>query len=275
MPSNTLRHCLAAAFGVAGALAFAAHADPAEALRPFSEAGGGQQPPPAPWHFAGLPGKVPTRFDVVQLGGQHVLKVEAEQSYGTLVHRTRVSLQGEPTLAWRWRVDQFVQGADLRTKAGDDGAAKLCVFFDFPVARLAFAERARLTLARAASGEEIPSEALCYVWDGKEPKGTLLINAFTERMRMLVLQSGATATPGDWVAEHRNLLADYRRAFAQEAGGAAPDVVAVAVSADADNTLGHGLAYFSDLSLRGGLAAQNASAAPLPAARLPAAAVAE
>jgi hypothetical protein len=260
MQTRTLRHCLVAALGAAFAFASAAQAEPAEVLHPFSEARDAQ--PPAPWHFTSLPGKVPTRFEVVQLGGLRVLKVEADQSYGNLVHRTRVLLQGEPTLAWRWRVEQFVQSADLHTQAGDDGAAKLCVFFDYPVDRLTFTERARLKLARAASGEEVPSEVLCYVWDEKEPKGTLLTNAFTNRMRMLVIESGAAAAPGGWVAEHRNLLADYRRAFGQEAGGAMPDVAAVAVSADADNTHGHGLAYFSDLSLRGSLAAQDAAASP-------------
>lgn len=241
-----------------------AQADSAEALRPFSNARSEQ--PPAPWHFTSLPNKTPTRFEVVQQGNQRVLKVEADQSYGNLVHRTLVPLQSEPTLAWRWRVDQFVQGADLRTKAGDDGAAKLCVFFDFPADRLSFAERAKLTLARAASGEDVPSEVLCYVWDNKEPKGTSLVNAFTNRMRMVVLESGATAVPGGWLSERRNLLADYRRAFGQEAGSTVPDVVAVAVSADADNTHGHGLAYFSDLDLRPATPAQNASASPSAAA---------
>lgn len=236
----------------------AARADPAEALRAFSNARGEQ--PPAPWHFTGLPNKTPTRFEVVQQGSQRVLKVEADQSYGNLVHRTLVPLQSEPTLAWRWRVDQFVQGADLRTRAGDDGAAKLCVFFDFPADRLSFTERARLALARAATGEDVPSEVLCYVWDNKEPKGTLLVNAFTNRMRMLVLESGATATPGSWLPERRNLLADYRRAFGQEAGSIVPDVVAVAVSADADNTHAHGLAYFSDVDLRGAASAATATA---------------
>lgn len=241
-----------------------AHADPAETLRPFSNAKGDQ--PPAPWHFTTLPNKPPTRFEVVQQGSQRVLKVEADQSYGNLVHRTRVPLQSEPTLAWRWRVDQFVQGADLRTKAGDDGAAKLCVFFDFPAERLSFAERARLALARAATGEDVPSEVLCYVWDHKEPRETLLVNAFTERMRMLVLESGATATLGGWLPERRNLLADYRRAFGREAGSTVPDAVAIAVSADADNTHGHGLAFFSDIDLRGGVAPQNASVSPPPTA---------
>lgn len=250
---------LAGALG-AGWVSTAAQAQDANRLVPFSRAQDGQ--PPAPWRFTTLPHKPPTRFDVTQQDGQRVLKVEADQSYGNLVHPTQVALGPTTSLAWRWRVDAFVQGADLRTRAGDDGAAKLCVFFDLPVERLPFGERARLALARSSTGEDIPSEALCYVWDNKEARDTLLVNAFTQRMRMIVLESGAASAAGGWVTERRNLLADYRKAFGNEAGDTLPDVVAVAVSADADNTHGHGLAYFADLDLRGPPALQRAVALP-------------
>src|SRR4030095_10859428 len=140
--------------------------------------------------------------------------------------------------------------ADLRSRAGDDGAAKLCVFFDFPVDRLPLIERARLSIARTTLHRELPSEALCYVWDNKLPRGTVLVNAYTRRMRMMVLQSGLPASVGSWRAERRGGLADYQRAFADEAGGILPDVVAVAISADADNTNGHGLAFFGDVVLK-------------------------
>jgi hypothetical protein len=237
-----------------------AHADET-IVTPFSGARGAQAP--EPWRFASLPGKTPTRFEVVQEGGRKVLKVEADQSYGNLVHATRVPLNPSTTLAWRWRVDAFVQDADLRSRAGDDGAAKLCVFFDFPADRLSLGERTRLALARKTTGEDVPTEALCYVWDQKEAKGTELVNAFTRRIRMVVLESGPTAAAGAWLGERRNLLADYRRAFGDEAGDALPDVVAVAVSADADNTRGHGLAYFSDIDLRG-ITTTRSAAAVLP-----------
>jgi hypothetical protein len=225
------------------------HAEPTR-LTPFSAVPGPQ--PPAPWHFTSLPNKEPTRFEVVQQGAQRVLRVEADQSYGNLVHRVRVPLGSATTLGWRWRVDQLVEDADLRNRAGDDSAAKLCVFFDFPLDRLPLIERARLLIARTTLNSELPSEALCYVWDNKLPRGTVLVNAYTRRMRMMVLQSGLPSTGGGaWRAEHRTLLADYRRAFADEAGGIAPDVVAVAISADADNTNGHGLAFFGDVALSG------------------------
>lgn len=241
-------------------MASAAHAEDAAVLMPFSASPGPQAP--EPWHFSTLPRKQPTRFEVVQQGAQRVLKVEADDSYGNLVHRTQVAPNAGTTLTWRWRVDQFVQNADLRTRDGDDGAAKLCVSFDFPVEKLPFAERAKLALARAATGEDVPSESLCYVWDDKQPKGTSLVNAFTQRIRMVVLESGPTTPPGGWKEEHRNLLADYRLAFGHEAGGEVPDIVAVEVSADADNTHGHGLAYFSDLTLKRGAPDKNATLPP-------------
>ena len=39
--------------------------------------------------------------------------------------------------------------------------------------------------------------------------------------------------------------------FGTEAGDLMPDVVGVAIQADADNTKAHGVAYFSDMDLRG------------------------
>jgi len=265
MPKTGLRRRVAAwALPAVAALlsmaAAVASADDGTPLTPFSSARGAEAP--APWRFTTLPNKAATRFEVVQQEGQRVLKVDADQSYGNLVHPTQTMLNANTTLAWRWRVEAFVQDADLRTRAGDDGAAKVCVFFDFPTDRLPVGERTRLALARRTTGEQVPSEALCYVWDNKEPKGSSLVNAFTKRVRMVVLESGPTARPGAWVAERRNLLADYKRAFGDEAGDATPDVVAVAISADADNTHGHGIAYFSDLVLQGSASAQQATTAP-------------
>ena len=240
-----------------------AHAQAEESIRAFSNATGDQ--PPAPWHFSGLPNKVPTKFEVVQQGSQRVLKVESGKSYGTLVHRTNVALQREPVLTWRWRVEQFVQGTDLHAKAGDDSAAKLCLFFNLPADRLSVTERAQLKLARALSGEEVPTEILCYVWDAREPKGSQFVNAFTNRMQMLVLESGPAAAASGWVSEKRNVLEDYRRAFGKEAGNTVPDVVAVAVAADSDNTQGHGLSFFSDIDLRSNGPAELVGAKPAPA----------
>ncbi|KGH03472.1 hypothetical protein P608_25200 [Comamonas thiooxydans] len=150
-------------------------------------------------------------------------------------------------MQWRWRVDQLIDKADIKTRAGDDAALKLCISFDFDKSQLSFGERAKLRLGKISTGEDIPAETLCYVWDNKQPTGTVMHNAFTHRMRYIVLQSGSTHK-GQWMAEQRNLASDYLHAFGDESQ-AMPTIIGVTVSADSDNTHGEGLAYMGDIRL--------------------------
>ena len=212
----------------------------------FSSAAVGD--PPAAWKFTTLPNKTPTKFSVVELGGAKVLKVEADDSYGNLVHDLHIQATERSVLTWRWRVDQLIADADLKVKSGEDSPAKLCVFFNFDVTKLPLGERTRLSIAQSVSGQDVPGQTLCYVWDNKLPEDTAITSVFTKRIRMIVLATGS-AKLGQWVTEKRNLVADYQRLFGDESGGKVPEVVGVAVSADADNTHGHALSYFGDVTL--------------------------
>lgn len=218
------------------------------ALAAFSSASGEQ--PPAPWRVVGVPGgKIPlTRYALVELDGRKVLRVEASKSYGNLVHDLPALVpEAGLRLRWRWRLDEALRGADLRRREGDDSPLKLCALFDMPLARLGLIERNLLRLARAASGEKLPSATLCYVWDGALAPGTLLPNAYSPRVRFIVLDSGEQRL-GQWVAHARDLGADFRRAFGEESE-AVPPLQAVLVGADADNTGGRSLGHVGDVTL--------------------------
>ncbi len=237
-PARLLRGAL-----VAVLLAGVARAD-VPLLQPF----GAGPAPAAPWHVAGLPQqrKPFTRFEVVALDGQKVLRVEADNSYGNLVHPLNLEFAGG-LLAWRWRVDQPIEAADLRSRAGDDTAVKVCVFFDEPLTSVPFVERQVLRVARMSSAEWLPTATVCYVWDRQLPVGSALPNAFTKRMRFLVLESGATPLH-EWRSERRDVAADFRRLFGDEVS-TVPAVVGVGIGADADNTHGHSIAHVADLTL--------------------------
>ena len=202
----------------------------------------------APWHFATLPNKTPTDFSVVELNGEHVLRVATHDAYGNMVHTLHQPPSVALQLHWRWRVEQLVEQADIRTRAGDDAALKLCVSFDYEKSQLSFGERAKLRLGKISTGEDIPAETLCYLWDNRLPVGSVLHNAFTHRLRFIVLQSGS-AHLGQWVTEQRNLAADYLQAFGEESASM-PAVIGITVSADSDNTHGSGLAYMGDIRLQ-------------------------
>lgn len=213
-------------------------------LAPFSRAPTGA--PPAPWQLATAP-KIPrhTQYDVVTLDGAHVLRARADASYANLVHALPPSMVAT-RLAWRWRVDRPVEGADLTRKASDDVPARVCALFDMPLERLSAGDRMRIRLGRMLFDPKLPAAAICYVWDAKLAAGTWLANAYTDRVRMLVLRQGAT---GRWFDESRDLRADFAAAFPHEAKGGLPPLAAVALSADADNTGGRALSYFGDIVL--------------------------
>ena len=215
----------------------------------FSSAPGHQ--PPAPWRVVGVPsGKMAiTAFDLAVVDGRTVLRVEANASYGNLVHAVPPSVPGaDVRLHWRWRLDQPLLKADLRRKEGDDSPLKVCALFDMPLDQLGLLDRNMLRLARSLTGEKLPSATLCYVWDATLPVGTLLSNAYSARVRIIVVDSGAQRL-GQWVAHHHDLGADFRRAFGQDKSASLPPLEAIVVGADADNTAGHSLGYVDDVTL--------------------------
>src|SRR5512142_1562371 len=167
------------------ALAFAAPwvlAADAPALVPFSASAPGAALP-APWRILVPPRAQAPEFALVADAGTTVLRVRSQAAAGTAAQSLAVDLGRRPVLAWRWKVDRVVGAADLATKRGDDFAARVYVFFDVPALKLA--------LARLLYGESLPSAAICYVWDNRHARGTSVWSAFTDRVRVVVLESGA------------------------------------------------------------------------------------
>jgi hypothetical protein len=220
----------------------------APTLTPFSAAAPGA--PPAPWRVVGLPGnKVPlARVEISPQDGAPVLSLATDKSYGSAVHDLPRHAPGAgAVLRWRWKLATPLVGADLRTKAGDDAALKVCALFDTPLDSLPLTERTLMRIARSVSGENLPSASLCYVWDATLPAGTLLPNAFSARVRYLVV-NGAETPPGRWVSHERRWSKDFLMAFGHEVSSV-PPLIAIAVGADSDNTGGKSLGYVGDVTL--------------------------
>jgi hypothetical protein len=201
---------------------------------------------PAPWRVVTLPQqKFPvTQYEADAVEGRAALRITAKGSYGNLVHDLP-RMEAPRRLQWNWRVQQANPLVDLTQKTGDDTPVKVCLGFDLPLGQVPFVERQMLRMARARSPEALPGATLCWVWGGAEPRGTLLHNAYTSRVRYIVLRNASDAGPA-WFAEDRDVAADFRRAFGQEAGEL-PPVTAVIVAGDADNTGGQSLAFVSGL----------------------------
>lgn len=152
-----------------------------------------------------------------------------------------VNLKKTPILCWQWRIEAPVAAADMTRKSGDDYAARVYLTFAVPPDQLNFGTRTKLRLARTIYGGQVPDAALNYIWNNRNPIGTLQVNAYTDRARMLVLRSGA-GQAGTWVQEQRNVLADFHRAFGEVSG----ELQGLAIASDTDNTGEEAHAGFAD-----------------------------
>jgi hypothetical protein len=203
-------------------------------------------PVPADWMMWGAnSGKRPTRYRLV--GGERGTALEAYAELGaTGLHRhIRVDPRRQPILEWSWRVESLIPDADPQYARRDDSAARMVISFHGDPGKLDFEQRAKLRLVKAITGDRLPYAILMYVWANALPVETIVPSPHFDRIRFLVVESGA-AQLGQWVSYRRNVLEDYRRAFGEAPG----DIVSVGVLTDSDNTkhVAHG--WYGDITLR-------------------------
>ena len=237
-----MRALLLVSFGLASAIAL----EP-QVIPPFSAAAPGADLPPG-WELLTVASRKPPEFRLVRDAGQTVLRVHAQAAVGSLAHSFAMAPVEAATLSWRWKVERVIEQARLGTKEGDDFAARVYVSFDVPLEALTFTARAKIKLAQIIYGAHLPAAAICYVWDNRSPVGTSMWNPYSDRLRMVVLESG-NARAGEWVLEKRDVDADFQAAFGAQWGKPTPRISGVAVAVDTDQTGETATAWFGDLRL--------------------------
>lgn len=173
-----------------------------------------------------------------------VVRARAKASASGLIHPLALPAGERPLLTWRWKADSLIAGGDVHRKEGDDYPVRIYVSFRYSPERLSFLDRARYTAARIIYGAYPPHAGINYIWDARAPVGTMVRNPFTDRVQMIVVESGA-ARLDQWLAYERDIVADYRQAFGEEP----PPIAGVALMTDADNTGEEVVAYYGDIAL--------------------------
>ncbi|MEK6211341.1 MAG: DUF3047 domain-containing protein [Pseudomonadota bacterium] len=226
---------------VAGSLSCAAKAAEAPVLAPFSAAAPGASLP-APWKLTTLPGiGRHTRYSLVRDGDAVVLRADAEASMAGVAHPLKLDVRAHPVIEWRWKILNLLTKSNIATKEGDDYPARVYVLFDYDIRKLPFSVRAKIRLARLY-GADVPLAALCYVWDGKAAAGTSVWSVYTDRVRVIVAESGGTNL-GKWVTIRRDVGADFRAAFGEDP----PAISGVVLGTDTDNTGESATAFYGDI----------------------------
>jgi hypothetical protein len=211
----------------------------------FSKATPGQEFPEGwkPLNFPNIERK--TQYTLVKDGDAVVVKAVSDASASGLTREIRINPKEYPNLQWRWKVSNILKKGNVKVKEGDDYPARIYVTFEYDPQKLNFFEKTKYNTYRILYGQYPPLGAINYLWESKAPKGTIVPNPFTSRVKMIVVESGPEKV-NQWIKEEQNILEDYRKAFDDDP----PMITGIAIMTDTDNTGETATAYYGDILFR-------------------------
>jgi hypothetical protein len=186
-----------------------------------------------------------TTYTLVKDDGKVVIKAVAKASASGLTREIKINSKEYPIVQWRWKVTNVLKKGDVKRKDGDDYPARIYITFQYDPSKLSLAEKAKYEAVKVLYGQYPPNGAINYIWESKVPVGTVVPNPYTDRVKMIVVESGV-AKLNQWVNEERNVHEDYKKAFSEEP----PLISGVAIMTDTDNTGESATAYYGDIFFR-------------------------
>jgi hypothetical protein len=200
---------------------------------------------PNGWNFYRIaPFKKNTVYRLENYQGKTVLSANSKTSASGLAVKLRPRQAANLLLQWEWKAINPIVKADNADGYADDAPLRILVAFDGNKSKLPLKEKMTFEMANLISGQEMPYATLMYIWSGKSPVNTIIPNAHTSRIKMIVVDSGWDNL-GQWHKHQRDLEADYKRAYGEAPG----EVIGIALLTDTDNTKSEVRAFYGDIEL--------------------------
>ena len=168
-----------------------------------------------------------TLYQVTREDNRLCIKATSLSSASGLYYKIKYDPNDYPILTWSWKVDHVISKGNALKKEGDDYAARVYVVFP----SLVFWK----------------TKALNYIWANKITRGKAVPNSFTANSVMIAVESGPEKA-GQWLEEKRNVLEDFRRHFGEDP----PNVGAIAIMTDTDNTGEKAIAWYGPIRILAG-----------------------
>ena len=196
------------------------------------------------WQHYQLPGKQATEFSFQRVDGRPAVAAQAKSSASMLRHRVRIESAELGRIRFSWSVPQLIDAADMALPEADDSPVRIILAFDGDRSRFSMKNAMMSELSHAITGEPLPYATLMYVWCNTRPSDTVIVNPRTDRIRQMVVESGARGL-SRWHFYERNIRADFERAFGEPPGA----LVGIGIMTDTDNTRSNARVLYGQLDL--------------------------
>ncbi len=196
------------------------------------------------WKHHPFPGKSASQFRYVQKDGRAAMAANSVSSASMLRQVMRVESDELADLRFSWKVPALIAHADMALRDADDSPVRILLMFEGDRSKFSSKNAMLSELARALTGEELPYATLMYVWCNTRAPGTVIVNPRTDRIRKLVVESGA-GNLQQWIDYKRDIRKDYEAAFGEAPGA----LVGIGIMTDSDNTGTSTQAWYGPVTL--------------------------
>ena len=196
----------------------------------------------ASWQHLTLPSKKQTLYTLSNQQGRDSIQANAKSSASMLRQDLRIAAADLNTVKFSWQVPELIRDADLAERDFDDSPVRIVLVFEGDKSKFSAKNAMLSEMAELLSGESLPYATLMYVWCNKREAGSVVVNPRTDRIRSIVVESGARNLR-QWLDYERNIRADYEKAFGEVPG----DLMRVGIMTDSDNTQSQTVASYGSM----------------------------
>ena len=196
------------------------------------------------WKHYPLPGKQATEFSYALSDGRHAMAVHAKSSASMLRQALNVPSARLGAVNFSWKVPELIASADMALREADDSPVRIVLAFEGDRAKFSAKNAMLSELSHAITGEPLPYATLMYVWCNTRAPGTVIVNPRTDRIREMVVESGAKNL-NRWLDYERNIRSDFVKAFGEPPGA----LLGIGIMTDTDNTRSTTHAWYGQLKL--------------------------
>jgi hypothetical protein len=180
----------------------------------------------------------------VYTDGRHALRAHTQASIGLLHQKIRLSAAELAQVQFSWKVPALIANADMALRDADDSPVRLVLVFEGDRSKFSTKNAMLSELAHTLTGEPMPYATLMYVWCNTRAPGSVIVNPRTDRIRKLVVESGAGRL-NQWLDYRRDIAADFKAAFGEPPGA----LLGVGIMTDTDNTRSETQAWYGPVTL--------------------------
>ena len=196
------------------------------------------------WAHREFPGKVASVYNYQKLEGRHAMAVQANASASMLRQVVHIAPAELGAFKFSWKVADLLAQADMARRDADDSPVRIVLAFEGDRSQFSAKNSMLSELSLLLTGEPLPYATLMYVWCNTRAPGTVIVNPRTDRIRKLVVESGAQHL-NQWLDYERDIRADFEKAFGEAPGA----LVGIGIMTDSDNTQANARAWYGPLQL--------------------------